>query len=885
MSAKEDHRSKDELLHTISHLEGQLQEEVSSVRNFSIIGIGVFAAGLVGLLVFDASSIPLEHSMLPALNIADQKEREFDIAQRTKKRDLKKSSETLMSDTLNSGRAILAESNFGAIYGPQPDDANAVRIASIVEGSSAAVAKLEVGQVIESMDGKKLRHPRDYRRALQALTNQQAVMVGVAGQEPKKVIYDAKIAFPDFKHGLEHFAHAIDEKTELFWEEQKIILLKYQAKLFKLNQAVKLAENYVVPEGAENERLKTAKVAVENLTKDHKKKMEVREKGLQEALKLSAGHFAELCEKNEGLKELIFGEKGFLTSYSKVLNNYWGPRVDGEVEIESGRAFAFAKDQTDAYEAYQVYSGWLEPKLIEYFGTPTEPRMKGFNDISEFAEDEGIDEPGEKSSVSLLKQGQAFYFRHCQHCHGVSGYGDGPTAPFLNPRPRNYTYGIFKMRSNTSNKPSIKDLERTIKYGMPGSMMPPFELYRATDIKAVSHYVRYLAVRGEVEKMLYDTQIKNKVFQATLKDAEDGDDPLADVKDSFTEFYGLVKIGWHSVNKLKIEVEGEPVKPFTKKPKTPDAEMLGGLHKDRLAVLGSLSTEKPWKEIKAQKEYLETALEAIKSANDKALEPLKAALADWKAKSEEADAKSVDKFEDDHRKALDTQGQLIETKIAEQADAKAAWEADKSNGELTNAKIAADKAVVDAKAALAKMKKDYPDKLAARKEDFKKLQEKVLASATAASDAALALDKSWNGESASLEAGQSHEALSKLLKNFNFTIRVIEKNLAEWIKHSDWKASVGEGNELFQVNCAKCHNHDGRGGDIGVQVDAWGYDVYPRNLTRNVYRGGDRPIDFYWRISGGIDASQMPSFRNLSSEQRWAIVNHVKNLATNEGRK
>ena len=43
--------------------------------------------------------------------------------------------------------------------------------------------------------------------------------------------------------------------------------------------------------------------------------------------------------------------------------------------------------------------------------------------------------------------GYAIYRKNCLHCHGVSGAGDGPTAPFLYPLPRDYRKGIFKFTS------------------------------------------------------------------------------------------------------------------------------------------------------------------------------------------------------------------------------------------------------------------------------------------------------------------------------------------------------------------------------------------------------------------------------------------------------
>ena len=43
--------------------------------------------------------------------------------------------------------------------------------------------------------------------------------------------------------------------------------------------------------------------------------------------------------------------------------------------------------------------------------------------------------------------GYAIYRRNCLHCHGVSGAGDGPTAAFLYPTPRDYRRGLFKFTS------------------------------------------------------------------------------------------------------------------------------------------------------------------------------------------------------------------------------------------------------------------------------------------------------------------------------------------------------------------------------------------------------------------------------------------------------
>jgi mono/diheme cytochrome c family protein len=113
-----------------------------------------------------------------------------------------------------------------------------------------------------------------------------------------------------------------------------------------------------------------------------------------------------------------------------------------------------------------------------------------------------------KTDPNLMRQagGYAIYRRNCVHCHGVSGAGDGPTAPFLYPTPRDYRRGIFKFTSTPSGaRPHIDDLRRTITYGLHGTSMPAFEsLLTPEEIEQVLDYVVFLSMRGEAELALID---------------------------------------------------------------------------------------------------------------------------------------------------------------------------------------------------------------------------------------------------------------------------------------------------------------------------------------------------------------------------------------------
>ena len=102
--------------------------------------------------------------------------------------------------------------------------------------------------------------------------------------------------------------------------------------------------------------------------------------------------------------------------------------------------------------------------------------------------------------------GYALYRRNCLHCHGVTGAGDGPTAPFVFPLPRDFRQGLFKFTSTPNGaRPDRDDLRRTIRDGLHGTSMPAFEaLLTPAEIEQVVDYVVFLSLRGETELALIE---------------------------------------------------------------------------------------------------------------------------------------------------------------------------------------------------------------------------------------------------------------------------------------------------------------------------------------------------------------------------------------------
>ncbi len=214
-------------------------------------------------------------------------------------------------------------------------------------------------------------------------------------------------------------------------------------------------------------------------------------------------------------------------------------------------------------------------------------------------------EPGTRIIVDFgdnLKHGRTVYMQHCMHCHGVTGDGNGPTAEYLNPLPRDYRQGWFKFASTGQNDPpNTGDLDRIIRRGIPGTYMPSFALLKEDEVANTVEYVRWLSMRGNLELSLagrmsreyseasvqdeIDTAL-NRHQQAVEKWNEGGQkgeepvlektatkvrkDRLADLKDDLEKIPGYVDryadqiaTNWKQAQQLSHAI-------YPKEPRTPD---------------------------------------------------------------------------------------------------------------------------------------------------------------------------------------------------------------------------------------------------------------------------------------------------------------------------
>jgi cytochrome c oxidase cbb3-type subunit 2 len=113
--------------------------------------------------------------------------------------------------------------------------------------------------------------------------------------------------------------------------------------------------------------------------------------------------------------------------------------------------------------------------------------------------------PDPMANVVSLEHGLKVYAANCAMCHGPSGLGDGAAAAQLNPKPRDFSTGWFKIGDTRSGLPTDHELETSIRRGL-FPLMPPWPRLSDGEVKSVALAVRHLALEGVVSSRLAHDQ-------------------------------------------------------------------------------------------------------------------------------------------------------------------------------------------------------------------------------------------------------------------------------------------------------------------------------------------------------------------------------------------
>lgn len=212
-------------------------------------------------------------------------------------------------------------------------------------------------------------------------------------------------------------------------------------------------------------------------------------------------------------------------------------------------------------------SNWIVDGM---FGTPDDPMLPELLKEDDFADLVSIDRI--QKAAGPEAEGSGLYRKHCKSCHGVTGNGRGENSLISDPYPRDYRLGIFKFKSTKRGaKPLREDLARSIRNGIEGTLMKKIPELSEEDVQALTDYVIYLSIRGQVERALIDDAINELDLEAgdRIVDRQFGDSLAAEGREA-----------------LKTQIEA-----WTKEFEAQEKELAGASEENKEAGMKALNSD------------------------------------------------------------------------------------------------------------------------------------------------------------------------------------------------------------------------------------------------------------------------------------------------------
>ena len=99
------------------------------------------------------------------------------------------------------------------------------------------------------------------------------------------------------------------------------------------------------------------------------------------------------------------------------------------------------------------------------------------------------------------KAGKINYRRYCIGCHGPAGDGNGENAPWIDPKPRDFTAAVFKCRSTpTGTLPTDQDLYDAVTRGFVTTNMPQWMPLSVVDRVNLIAYIKTFSPKWKTDK-------------------------------------------------------------------------------------------------------------------------------------------------------------------------------------------------------------------------------------------------------------------------------------------------------------------------------------------------------------------------------------------------
>ena len=177
--------------------------------------------------------------------------------------------------------------------------------------------------------------------------------------------------------------------------------------------------------------------------------------------------------------------------------HHWNPRAIVPMSIMP--RFPWLFEQKKGADPVLNQDGQFLISYLQRLGTSIGDWREGF--VSTRLTRMGPEIINPRQATIFLEKGQRIYQKYCEGCHGVHGNGKGPAAVFLDPKPRDFTMGIFKFHSTPGQNslPTDADLFATISHGLWGTAMPPWYSLPEYERIAVIQYIKTFSERWKKE--------------------------------------------------------------------------------------------------------------------------------------------------------------------------------------------------------------------------------------------------------------------------------------------------------------------------------------------------------------------------------------------------
>ncbi len=124
---------------------------------------------------------------------------------------------------------------------------------------------------------------------------------------------------------------------------------------------------------------------------------------------------------------------------------------------------------------------------------------------------------GMSTTQTSIAGGAQLFQQNCSVCHGNKADGNGIAANVLDPKPRDFHVGKYRIVTSGNGVPFRDDVIRTIRHGMPGTSMPGWLHLTEPELASLADYVMSVSHDSLKESLRIKLYSKSKLKPDVLE--------------------------------------------------------------------------------------------------------------------------------------------------------------------------------------------------------------------------------------------------------------------------------------------------------------------------------------------------------------------------------